>query len=377
MSQPSKRRRVALIALHYAEYSGNLALALAVKCDVLLILYRGDAENELGTGWREYLTRPTITLVVLDRPKSAASVLSNVRSLVRAVKQYRPDVVHCQEEFRDELVFALFFLRRFPNVLTVHDPRPHSGNDARRFRFSRFRIYRPLMRGTADAVITHGQWLADELTKVTPRFAGRISLLPHGPLGPRDDSATAKRPSANRLLFFGRIHEYKGLRYFVEAIIALRDEGYLVIGVVAGRGGDLDRWRSRMEEAGCFEILDGYVPSAAVPALFTNARAVVLPYIDGTQSGVAAMALGFARPVIATRVGSIPELVRDGQNGLLIAPANVPELVSAIKKVISDDQLWDKLADGACTLRDGELSWRSIGNQTLDVYETLLRQNSP
>jgi glycosyltransferase involved in cell wall biosynthesis len=172
-----------------------------------------------------------------------------------------------------------------------------------------------------------------------------------------------------RLLFFGRIHEYKGLRYFVEMVLKLHAEGFRVRGVVAGTGSDLANWLPKMQASGCFEIIDRYVAATEVPALFRGARVVVLPYVDGTQSGVAAMAIGYGRPVVASSVGAIPLLVRNGVNGLLVPAGDTQSLTRAVRSLLVDDALWTELANGARALRDGELSWRSIADACGRVYE--------
>lgn len=366
------RRRVALVALHFSEYSVHLALALAKHCDVLLILYADNAQGELGPLWRNSINDSSITLIAIDRPAGVLSIIGNARQIVSQVRRFNPDIVHCQEELRDELALSLFWLRKWPIVLTIHDPSPHTGADLKRFRFSRFRIYRPWVRYCADAAVTHGRFLVEAVSSTSPRLKNKVYSLPHGPLGIFHADNSETRPQPIRLLFFGRIHAYKGLRYFVDAVIALRDSGYPVTGVVAGRGGDLANYRERMERAGCFEILDWRIPAVDVPNLFVSSTVVIVPYIDGTQSGVAAMALGFGRPVVATAVGSIPELVRDGENGLLVPAADAVALAAAIKLIISDTAMWEKLASGARTLRNGELSWARVAEETVAAYESVL-----
>ena len=106
-----------------------------------------------------------------------------------------------------------------------------------------------------------------------------------------------------------------------------------------------------MESAGCFEILDRYIPPEEISELFLESFAVILPYLDGTQSGVAAMALGFGRPVVATAVGSIPELVRNEENGLLVPPSDAVALTEAIERLLTDKDLWEQLAAGARRLK--------------------------
>jgi starch synthase len=370
------RPRVALVALHFAEYATHLAMALAEKMDVLLVLYRNNAESELGSDWTDRIKHSSLTLLIMERPRSVFSIIRNTRLLVSAIKQFESDVIHYQEDPRDELILGLLLLRTIPIVLTIHDPRPHSGEDMHRLRFSRFRLYRPLFRNAADIAITHGNLLADELVRVCPRFQGRVRSVPHGPLGSRFMSEAPPRVGDFRLLFFGRIHEYKGLHYFVDAVITLRNKGYPVIGVVAGRGSDLEPNRHRMEKEGCFEILEKYIASEEIPNLFLGSYVIVLPYIEGTQSGVAAMALAFARPVVASHVGSIPELVRHGENGLLVPPCDAMALTEAIENLITHNELWERLSVGARKLRDGELSWDSIADTTIQVYKSVIEMRS-
>jgi starch synthase len=364
--------RVALVALHWAQYAANLAVALAESREVLLVLYRDNAHNDLGTSWSDRLKESGLVLLVLERPKSPLAVIGNAQRLVSAIKRFGPEIIHYQEDLRDEVILALPFFSATPTVLTVHDPITHSGADMRQFRFSRMRLYRRLLRRAADIAITHGRVLADDLVKECPRFEGRVRSVPHGPYALGGSSDTV-RPSDCRLLFFGRIHEYKGLHYFVEAVIALRSKGYPVTGVVAGRGSDMERHRKRMEDAGCFEILDRFIPADDVRALFLSSLVIVLSHTEATQSGVAAMALGCGRPVVASAVGSIPELVRNGVNGLLVPPSDPVALTNAIESVITDDQLWRTLAAGAAKLRDEEFSWKARASEILRAYNSLLK----
>jgi alpha-maltose-1-phosphate synthase len=363
------RRRVAVVALHFAEYAVCLAEALANKCEVLLILYDQNAVNELGQHWESRCQKAHLKCLVLKRPRWPWNAMVNAWQLAKQTLRFGPDVIHYQENPRDEIVFTLPFLWAYPKVLTIHDPAPHKGTDADRLRFSRYRWYLPWARRSADLALVHGEALAAELMQVAPWLRAKVRTVAHGPLGPLEATVAEPNPPGGMdLLFFGRIHEYKGLRYFIEAVLQLRAEGHPVTGIVAGRGGDIGRHLARMRTSGCFEVIDRYIAASEVPALFRRARVVVLPYIEGTQSGVAAMAMGYGRPVVASAVGAIPLLVRDRINGLLVPPKDVPSLTNAIRSLLVDNALWTRLAEGAGTLRDGELSWRSIADTCELVY---------
>lgn len=369
--------RILLIALHFAEYANALACALSeAGHDVGMILYSSDARAELGEDFAKPLVAKGITLLTLDRSRAPTGVARNVARICRFVRDWRPDIVHAQETGRDEVVAALPIILRRPFVLTVHDPEPHSGLDARRRRFSRGRLYSWIQRRVCDGAITHGEALRRNLGSTSGIATDRVFVVPHGPLGRSTGTRyVAVSDAPKRLLFFGRIHAYKGLGAFVAAIKALRASGHEVQGVIAGRGSDLEHYRVQMNDTSAFEIRDYYIPASEVTALFTEAYAVVLPYTDGTQSGVAAMALGFGVPVVATAVGSIPELVRHGENGLLTPAGDIQALVTTLTELLEDEELHRALCIGAARLRDGDLSWHRIADLTLSCYRTLVENS--
>jgi starch synthase len=369
------RLRIALVALHFAEYSVNLAVALSKHANVLLCLYQENADNELGEDWPIRFKDANLEIAIINNPKSTIDVVKNAAGLVKHIKSFNPTLIHYQEGIRDEIIFSLPALLGIKKVITVHDPETHSGRDSNSLRFSRYRLYRWFFRRCAHAAIVHGAQLGNQLAQICPWLRGHISVIPHGPIGYGAHGQDQDiRPIEFNLLFFGRIHAYKGLGYFVDAVLKLRAEGLPVTGVIAGRGTDLDSHRKHITHSGGFEVLEQYVPASAVPNLFYSAYAVVLPYVDGTQSGVAAMALQYGRPVIATDVGAIPDLVRDGINGLIVPPRDLDALVQAIKRVISDRTLHRQLSLGALQLRDGDLSWDAIAFQTMRAYQATLRQ---
>jgi glycosyltransferase involved in cell wall biosynthesis len=360
--------RVVFIALHFAEYSAHLGAALAENNDVLLFLYGENTRNELGDRLLNDFNCSRLHVLTLEKPKGLSGIIRNTKEITLAVRRFRPDVVHIQEGLRDELVLSLPLLIRYPLLMTIHDPVSHSGHDAKAMRFSRYRFYRQLLRRSVDRVFAHGVAMVNEVGIHLPRLKARIHSVPHGPLGSSGELSLASPPPLCSFLFFGRIHEYKGLRYFVEAIQRLHREGISVRGVIAGRGSDLKPNLGLIEQTpAAFEIIERYVSEDEVRRLFA-----VLPYVDGTQSGVAAMALGYGRPVIATRVGAIPECVRDGVNGILVAPRNAEELADAMRRLMNDREYWLTLAQGALTLRSGELSWRQIAATTERAYRAAL-----
>ncbi|MFI3156960.1 MAG: glycosyltransferase family 4 protein [Methylococcaceae bacterium] len=370
--------RITLIAMHFAEYACRLAEALAHDHEVQLLLGESNVASELENEFDRYRSIPQLTIVTLPHSKSPILWLQNAIRLAKEVKRFNPDVVHQQENTRDyEVAALLYWSRFFPFVLTVHDPQPHSGEDSHRLKFSRHRIYQWILRKLCDSAITHGNLLCEQLVTVAPWLTGRVSNIPHGPIGPTQ-LLKQKLPESGTLLFFGRINAYKGLRYFIEAILHLRAKGLEVKGVIAGRGGDLAPNRAAIESNDCFELHEEFVSRAKVHVLFTRAQLVIMPYIDATQSGVAAMAIGFGRPVVATRVGAIPEMVQDGYTGLLVPPRDAVALADAIESLLSDPDRYAMLTDNVQAAGShGDLSWKSIARATSAVYSETIARRMP
>ena len=359
--------RITLIALHFAEYSCRLAAALARDHDVQLILSEPNLRSELENEVIDFQRIPKLTMVILPHSLSPSVFLRNWKRLIVETRHFQPDVIHMQENTKDYLVAAFPFLTRLcPIVMTVHDPKVHSGEDTREARLSRHTLYRRILRRFCDSAIVHGANLQDQMISVAPWLRGRVAAMPHGPLGPLH--AVQREPEPGTLLFFGRINEYKGLRYFIEGVLLLRAKGIPVRGIVAGRGADLDRNRAAIEANDCFELHEEYVPRSKVRDLFLRAQIVVMPYTDATQSGVAAMAMGFNRPVVATRVGSIPEMVVDGRTGILVRPRDAVALAEAIESLLSDRAAYEALSSSIRSACDGWLGWDHIAGRAAEQY---------
>lgn len=365
--------RIALVATHFAEYAARLALALSERHAIQLYLAEPNADAELSAGLRRAV-EGAVALHLHESPARRRLVRQGA-ALARAVADFRPDLVHAQEAAPWTLWAArrLGLARRVPFVLTVHDPRPHSGADAAAWSRGRPAAHR--LRREADAVLVHGESLVGDLAGLD---RDRIAAVPHAVLG--DGSARAVCPAAGRFLFLGRIEAYKGLDVLLDAAERLAAQGLAFEIVVAGRGGDLDRHRARIARLAPRVTLDErHLPPDALAGHLGRACAVVLPYRDATQSGVAALALNAGRPVVASRVGALPEMVRDGVEGLLVPPGDGDALALALRRLLLDPALARTLGRGAAAAADGPLAWAAVARHTEAVYAAALarRQASP
>jgi glycosyltransferase involved in cell wall biosynthesis len=184
----------------------------------------------------------------------------------------------------------------------------------------------------------------------------RVSVLPNPApdvpdMPPRDALRAELWLDGDVLVFAGRLGPQKSLGTALEALERVPD----VTLVVAGDGPEraaLERRSTELGLDGRVRLL-GSVPRERVLRLFRAADASVLPSAWENFPHTVVEALAVGCPVIATAVGGVPEVVRDGENGLLV-PARDPEaLAAAITRFFGDDALQARLAAAAAPSVDG------------------------
>lgn len=360
---PPMRPRIAIIGFHFQEYCLALANGLAASADVLLCVDAGRLSEEFEGRTMHVAGGVTVFDSTLDGVGETFAVL-------RAMRTFRPDVVHIQEPsgFRKAIVSGAVLLGSKGRVvaLTVHDPVPHEGRDADIA--SRFAWVRRAVRRSADVVLLHGSFCREKYLEDAAKPAGqRVVLVDHGvilggdPTPPSDDGPFA-------LLNFGRMEQYKGIEILCSAAERLAAKGVQFSMRLAGRGPELDRLQARLCKMPQVVVDTRFIPAADLIVMMQQADCLVLPYISATQSGVVAAALANSRFVIASAVGDIPSIITDGVNGLLVPPGDCDALMAAIERVASDHQLRGRLNQGAGETASVRLNWNNIAEKTLAAY---------
>lgn len=204
--------------------------------------------------------------------------------------------------------------------------------------------------------------------------AGPVFIIPHG-----DESALlGANPvppvsaTAPVVLFFGLWTAYKGIDVLLDSWPSVRravPEARLVLAGAVG-GMDLDDVLARCERAGGVTPRPGYVPTEEVSVLFGQARVVVTPYVRASQSGVAHLAYTFERPVVATAVGDIPKVVRDGVTGLLVPPGDAGALADALVTLLLDAGQAEALGKAGGEWLAVESAWSTVAKRFSEGIES-------
>ncbi|MCC7430809.1 glycosyltransferase, partial [bacterium] len=135
------------------------------------------------------------------------------------------------------------------------------------------------------------------------------------------------------LLFFGFIKKYKGLDFLLQAlpkILKSFDVTLLIVGEFYYPKTDYEKLVQTLGIEKNIKLVDFYVPNEEVYKYFMASDVVILPYTSATQSGIVQLCFGFEKPIVATKVGGIPEVVKDNFAGLLAEPENSEDLAAKI-----------------------------------------------
>ena len=144
------------------------------------------------------------------------------------------------------------------------------------------------------------------------------------------------------LLFFGFVREYKGLKYLIKAMPQICEQlGDVKLMVVGSFGDDKEEYLALINESGVSDavmVKDSYTPDNEVEKYFAACDLVVCPYVSATQSGIVQIAYGFEKPVIATNVGGLPDVVTDERTGFIVKSEAPDEIAGAIIRYYEENR---------------------------------------
>ena len=291
-------------------------------------------------------------------------------SLRRALRRLAPDVVHTHLVHAD-LYGAL--AAAVPVVSTKHNDDP--------FRTGPFRYVERLLARRASRVIAITHALARFTVERIGIPAEKVDVVHYGldePPRAWGENPPALLPEGARvLLAVCRLSEQKGIDVVVRALAAVRPEHPEAVLVVLGDGPEraaLERLVADLDVAGAV-FLPGRVGDVA--EWLRRAELLVHP-VRWEGFGLALLEAMLAkRPVVASAVSSVPEIVVDGETGLLVPPNDPAALATAITRLLGDRGLAERLGSAGFARARSEFSVERMARQTLRVYERAVDPSAP
>jgi len=218
---------------------------------------------------------------------------------------------------------------------------------------------------------------------------GILEVIPYGAdvdaLRPGEHAAQLLRDrleldaEAVLVLGLGRLVHWKGFEFLIDAIGRLRASPPEIRLVIAGDGdlaAELTRRVQRLDLGKRVSFV-GMVEREEIPAYLAAADIVAVPsvhfrgYVDGLPN-VALEAMAAGKPLVATRVGGLPQVVRHGENGLLVEERDHGALADAILTLARDAELRERMGRSGQALIHDSLNWDVVGRRFVGVYDQVV-----
>ena len=257
-------------------------------------------------------------------------------------------------------------IRKLPVVSTMIIPQPNLGEQLP----SRVLwVIAKLLTLGSDVVMVNGTDQVEVVRRLYSVPARRVAYVPLIPRAVAAKWANGRASEqAGSVLFTGKAQPRKGLEYLVRAQPFISAQIPHAKIILAAHGEELERCRALITDESKFEIHAGFLTSAEMAAYFQKASLVALPYLSASTSGLLTTAYVFGKPVVATRVGALPEYVQEGETGLLVPPGDAQGLADAIVRLLKDDNLRAQMGRNA---RDWvRREQERVVAMTVQAYET-------
>lgn len=255
------------------------------------------------------------------------------------------------------------FLKNHKIVTAVHDPEMHAGEKDLLFEV----LTKSCVHNSSNLVVFSSKFV-DVCAKKFSFPKEKICVLKLGGYSYYKNDCNVQNNSItknNRILFFGRISEYKGIGLLLEAIKKLKQNRTEILLRIVGNGSFSEKEKVLISELGTsVEVVNRWIKDEEVESFFENIDFVVLPYIEASQSGVIMLSYAMGKAVLATNVGALDEQINE-ETGLLIEPNSIDSLIRGIIKMYENDA-YVKKGQKAFIYATQEWTWNKQAQKLLN-----------
>jgi len=356
---------------------------------------QGDNLSVLGVN-------PALEFRTID-PRHRKFLETMLNDLVMAGELSNVDIVHCHTWYSHLAGMLVKQLLQIPMVLTTHSLEPHRpwkveqlGTAYHASSWVERTAYQ-----NADGVVAVSQAMKDDVHKLYAVPSERIGIIHNGidldQYKPTFDPQVLDRHGIARelpyVLFVGRITRQKGIIHLVNAIRFI-DPGVRIV-LCAGApdtkeiGEEMEQAvnEARRQTANPIVWIPEMLAKEAIVALYSQASVFVCPSVYEPFGIINLEAMACETPVVASKVGGIPEVVIPDQTGLLVAidpcsetdvePANPQrfseDLAAAVNRLLRDPEASREMGKQARKRVEAHFSWTSIAAKTLGFYQQTLK----
>jgi glycosyltransferase involved in cell wall biosynthesis len=282
------------------------------------------------------------------------------------------DVIHVHFPFPLAIFgIAMKIVSKKPIIVTCHGSEVNMAKKNRIFRA----VFKWMMK-YADSITVNSLFMKKELVKIIGNR--EIEIIPMGSgIGDVENKEFEKEKHEDRkkVLFVGRLIEWKGIKYLIEAFKMLDQEKYELN--IVGDGPERKRLEALAADHSSQINFHGYLKGEELEAVYRVADIFVLPSIvddDGYTEGLGTVlleAISYNIPVIGSNVGGIPDIIIDRKTGLLIPQKDSSAIAAGIELISGDEKLRKEIIKNAMVHIDDAFSWEMITSRFLNIYKRI------
>lgn len=305
------------------------------------------------------------------RQKNIFKKLYESYKIHKIVRNINPDVVLLDNYWFTYLITAILYRKK--TLLLVHDPFLHSGEEffmdriLRKFYFTLVKNKILLNEIQKEDFISEYK---EDPNKIYTSFLSVYDYL-------TCFNQNTERSNEFNILFFGRISPYKGVKYLLDAFVdILQRHKDLNIKLTIAGSGDFDFDINFYKNYPQIKIINKFISPQDLSSLINQSTVVICPYTDATQSGVVMSAFAFKKPIIATRVGGLSEMIKNNATGLIIEPKSTEAIVDAILDLYNNQEKLELFsANIEKEYFTGDRSWDIAAKKFLEAFKKILNNN--
>jgi glycosyltransferase involved in cell wall biosynthesis len=299
-----------------------------------------------------------------SRQSSLDPLLENRRQVAKLKQDFAPDLVHINS-YGPSVLFHLNTCSAHPApvLITLHQRLPNEP-------VGRESLLGNLLR-TSDWITACSASVLAHTRQLLPEITPRSSVIYNGLTAPTFNPQPISFDPP-RLLCLGRLVTSKGFDLALVSFAKILDRFPNARLVVGGDGPELEKLQQQASALGLLDSVEfvGSIPPENVPHFIDAATLVLIPSRLEGFGLVALEAALIARPVVAARVGGLPEVVAHDQTGLLVEPENSNALADAVAKLLRSPDAAVQMGQAARLRAQQMFSWR----RHVSAYDALYQK---
>lgn len=291
-----------------------------------------------------------------------------MRTLRSAINQFEPTIVHTHLDFSNTFAARAALAEGVPIVIR-HD---HSGSWSRNRRYFIKRFLLERLAGSATHVVAVSNGVKEfnvslgvDPSRITVIYNG-VDITRFTP--PHSRGKDAPAGAAPIVGFVGRLSRCKGLTNLIAAAPSILKQFPSASFVIIGEGPEGRRLKKKVAKAGLEGafIWLGHQPEPE--KFYPDFNVVVMPSINEAFPLVALEAMATARPVVASRVGGLAEVIENGVNGFLVQSAHSRLLADQVCRLLLDEELAQKIGNEARRRVERHYALEANTGEIIDLY---------